>query len=202
MPSSKSQQQLPKSQFKHFFKPLSTTFRHMGFAFMSLITIATVSGCSSLGVQGQSPFNVQNYMGTWYEIARLDHSFERGLTHVTAEYALMDSGEVSVLNRGFNPETGEFQEANGKAYLNKADHVGSLRVSFFWPFYGDYKVVDTDYTQYAIVSGNDLDYLWLLAREPEVSDEVIATFEDKASTLGYNINELIYVEQTPRGATP
>ena len=103
---------------------------------------------------------------------------------------------------GLGSETGEFQEANGKAYLNKADHVGSLRVSFFWPFYGDYKVVDTDYTQYAIVSGNDLDYLWLLAREPEVSDELIAAFEDKASALGYNINELIYVEQTPRGATP
>ncbi|EGR0098238.1 lipocalin, partial [Vibrio vulnificus] len=102
----------------------------------------TLSGCLGMPetVKPVDEFNLQNYLGKWYEIARLDHSFEEGLTQVTAEYTLKDDGGVTVLNKGFLADENQWKEAEGKAYFVNGDSEGYLKVSFFGPFYGSYVV--------------------------------------------------------------
>ncbi|HAS6144237.1 TPA: lipocalin, partial [Vibrio vulnificus] len=116
----------------------------------------TLSGCLGMPetVKPVDEFNLQNYLGKWYEIARLDHSFEAGLTQVTAEYTLKDDGGVAVLNKGFLANENQWKEAEGKAYFVNGDSEGYLKVSFFGPFYGSYVVFALDKTdyQYAFVS--------------------------------------------------
>lgn len=142
-------------------------------------------------------FDLKKYLGKWYEIARLDHSFERGLKRVTAEYSLREDGGVSVINRGFLEKETEWQEAKGKAYFVGDPNEGYLKVSFFGPFYGSYVIfgLDQEDYQYAFISGPDLSYLWLLSREPVLEPEIIARFTREASKLGFNTDELIFVEQ-------
>lgn len=142
-------------------------------------------------------FELTNYLGKWYEIARLDHSFEQGLTQVTAEYSLRDDGGVKVINRGYNSESQQWKEAEGKAYFVDAKNQGYLKVSFFGPFYGSYVVFELERSNYdyAFVSGPNNEYLWLLARTPTVSDSVIEKFKTMSKERGFNIDELIFVEQ-------
>jgi apolipoprotein D and lipocalin family protein len=149
------------------------------------------------GVQPVNDFELDRYLGKWYEIARLDHSFERGLERVTAEYSLRDDGGVKVLNRGFSVEKGEWDEAEGKAFFVEDPSLGYLKVSFFGPFYGSYVVFGLDQTdyQYAFISGPDTSYLWLLSRTPKVSDEVMNDFLDQARARGFNLDDLVIVNQ-------
>jgi len=148
------------------------------------------------GVEPVSEFELDRYLGKWYEIARLDHSFERGLQNITAEYSLRDDGGVRVINRGYSIKKGEWDEAEGKAYFVEGDDTGYLKVSFFGPFYGSYIVFELDHEnyQYAFVSGPDTSYLWLLSREPEVSTEVMRKFKQRAGTLGFDTTALIFVD--------
>jgi len=147
-------------------------------------------------------FEVQRYLGKWYEIARLDHSFERGLVRVTAEYALRDDGGISVLNRGYSPADGEWKQAEGKAYPAGDARLGYLKVSFFGPFYGSYVVFELDpQYRYAFVSGPNLSYLWLLSRTPTVEPEIIERFVDEARRRGFDTEELVFVEQTVAAGT-
>jgi apolipoprotein D and lipocalin family protein len=156
-----------------------------------------LAGCTGLpdGVQPVRGFEVDRYLGTWYEIARLDHSFERGLSRVTATYSLRDDGGIDVLNRGFDAASGEWKEAQGRAYFVDGPDTGHLKVSFFGPFYGSYAVFGLDRETYghAFVSGYDTDYLWLLAREPVVADDVLADFKAQAAARGFDIKDLIIV---------
>jgi len=140
-----------------------------------------------------SGFELDRYLGTWYEIARLDHSFERGMNNVTASYSLRDDGGVRVINRGYLPEQDKWKEAEGKAYFVKDSDEGYLKVSFFGPFYGAYVVFELDKSdyQYAFVSGPDDSYLWFLSRTPVVNPELISKFETKAKEAGFNIDDLI-----------
>ncbi|MBM4151909.1 MAG: lipocalin [Kiritimatiellaceae bacterium] len=149
------------------------------------------------GVAPVKPFELNRYLGTWYEIARLDHSFERGLEKVSAEYSLREDGGVRVKNRGFSPETQEWREAIGKAYVVGDPSEGYLKVSFFGPFYGSYVIFELDQKSYqhAFVCGPNTDYLWLLSRTPTVSEDLIAQFVAKAGKLGFDTNQLIYVNQ-------
>ena len=150
------------------------------------------------GITPVANFELDRYLGTWYEIARLDHSFERGLEQVTAEYSMREDGGVRVINRGYSTEDQEWNEAEGKAYfVNEADQ-GFLKVSFFGPFYGSYIVfeMDQDNYQHAFVAGPDKSYLWFLSRTPEVSKELKEHFINKASVLGFNTKELIFVEHS------
>ena len=142
-------------------------------------------------------FDLERYLGKWYEIARLDHSFERGLKQVTAEYSLRKDGGVSVVNRGFLVDEEEWKEAEGKAYFVGDPEEGYLKVSFFGPFYGSYVIfgLDREKYQYAFISGPDLSYLWLLSRKPVLEPEIIARFTREANRLGFNTDELIFVEQ-------
>jgi len=148
-------------------------------------------------VQPVTDFELDRYLGKWYEIARLDHSFERGLSQVTAEYSLKRDGGVSVLNRGFSEAENKWKEVEGKAYFVNTDSEGYLKVSFFGPFYGSYVVfeVEKEDYQYAFVSGPNTDYLWLLARTPSVEPEIIQKFIKMSKARGFDTGDLIYVHQ-------
>jgi apolipoprotein D and lipocalin family protein len=163
-----------------------------------LLTIVFQSGCTGIpdGVQAVTGFELDRYLGTWYEIARLDHSFERGMSNVTANYSMRDDGGVSVLNRGYKVAKGEWDEASGKAYVVGDADVGQLKVSFFGPFYGGYNIVELDKSgyQYALVAGPDRDYLWILSRTAQMAPDVLQSLVDKARELGFATDELIFVE--------
>jgi apolipoprotein D and lipocalin family protein len=150
------------------------------------------------GVRPVQNFEVDRYLGRWYEIARLDHSFERGLTNVSAEYALGEGDAVRVINRGFDTEAHEWTDIEGKAKFVGSESAAHLKVSFFGPFYGSYVVFDLDREgyEYAFVSGFNHNYLWLLSRRPVVSDAVRAKFLDEASALGFETDGLIWVDQS------
>lgn len=147
-------------------------------------------------VKPVSDFKLNNYLGKWYEIARLDHSFERGLSQVTAEYSVRNDGGVSVLNRGFSDADNKWKTAEGKAYFVNTETEGYLKVSFFGPFYGSYVVFELDHEnyQYAFVSGPNTNYLWLLARTPSVDPEVIQKFVEMSAERGFDTKSLIYVQ--------
>lgn len=165
---------------------------------LSLLIPLLLGGCGGYpkNVYPVKPFDINRYLGTWYEVARLDHSFERGLEQVTADYTLLDDGKVRVVNRGFSSATNQWKEAVGKAFLAGETSEGYLKVSFFGPFYSSYVVfgLDPENYQYAYVSGPNHSYLWLLARTPVVEDEVIDRFVTTAKEKGFNTDELIYVK--------
>ena len=157
-------------------------------------------GCTSVpeGLTVISGFDLERYLGTWYEIARLDHKFERGLSNVTATYSLRDDGGVHVVNRGYNEESGEWNEAVGKAYFVESPDKGRLKVSFLGPFYGGYNVIEIDQVdyQYSMVAGPNRSYLWILARTPEPEQGLLDRLIGKARGLGFATDDLIYVEHT------
>jgi apolipoprotein D and lipocalin family protein len=156
-----------------------------------------LSACIGLpnGTTAVSGFEIDRYLGTWYEIARLDHRFERDLEAVTAEYTLREDGGVRVVNRGYNTKTAEWEEAVGKAYLVDAPDVGQLKVSFFGPFYGGYNILELDAENYqhSLVAGPDRSYLWILARSPNVSETIVQSLVETARRLEFPVDELIYV---------
>ncbi|KAE8547289.1 lipocalin family protein [Marinobacter nauticus] len=168
-----------------------------GLAVIALLFL--IAGCTGVpkGIEPVTGFDQQRYLGTWYEIARLDHSFEEGLSQVTAEYSLNNDGSIKVINRGYNAEAGEWKEAEGRAVFVGDSNVGHLKVSFFGPFYASYVVFELDdqYTT-AYITGYDRDYLWLMSRTPEVSDEVLDAFKARAEAEGFELGELIVVEQS------
>lgn len=143
-----------------------------------------------------SDFNLSRYLGTWYEIARFDHSFERGMDNVMAEYLLRDDGKIDVFNSGW--KDGEYKVADGKAKQpDPSTNPAHLEVSFFLFFYNDYNVmmIDDDY-QVVLVGSKSPKYLWILSRTPEVSDYVMDKVLEEASERGYNIDDLIWVDQS------
>lgn len=165
---------------------------------LSIISALMLGGCLGMpeSVQPVTDFKLDRYLGKWYEIARLDHSFERGLSHVTADYGLRRDGGVLVLNRGFSASQNRWKEAEGKAYFVNDDAEGYLKVSFFGPFYGSYVIFELDHENYhyAFVSGPNTKYLWLLARTPSVAPEVIEKFVEMTKARGFDTNSLIYVQ--------
>ncbi|HBF08203.1 MAG TPA: lipocalin [Gammaproteobacteria bacterium] len=159
-----------------------------------------VAGCSINVPEQVKPvagFEISPYLGTWYEIARLDHSFEEGLDHVTAEYSLKPDGGIKVINRGFNAEEGEWDEAEGKAYFVESSDVAHLKVSFFGPFYASYIVfyLDDNY-ETALISGPDHSYFWILSRHKSLSQDELDTLVLKAKAAGFDTEKLIYVDQS------
>lgn len=163
-----------------------------------LAAVSLLSACTGLpeGIEPVKNFEPERYLGTWYEIARLDHSFERGMNKVTAEYSLREDGGLRVINRGYDTDSREWKEAEGKAYFVNSRDEGHLKVSFFGPFYGSYAIfeLDRDKYQYAFIAGNSTDYLWLLARTPSINESVMQQFEDLSKSLGFPTKKLIYVD--------
>lgn len=163
-----------------------------------VIGMALLTGCTGIpdGTQPVSGFELERYLGQWFEIARLDHSFERGLDCVTATYSLRDDGGVRVINRGYNLEEQAWDEAEGRAYFIGDEDVGRLKVSFFGPFYGGYNVLelDDDY-QWALVAGPNRDYLWILSRTPTMDSATEKRLRQRAAELDFPTDELIDVAQ-------
>jgi apolipoprotein D and lipocalin family protein len=161
-----------------------------------LLAVTLLAGCAQIpdGVRAVEGFDTERYLGKWYEIARLDHRFERGLTNVTAVYTARDDGSIGVLNRGFDPDKGEWQQAEGRAKFSGAPGAAMLKVSFFGPFYGGYNVLDLDPDyQIALVSGPTREYLWILARRPDPPREEVERLVRGAGELGFDTASLIFV---------
>ncbi len=160
--------------------------------------IMLLAGCMGIpeGIKPVDNFQLERYLGKWYEIARLDHSFERGLTRITADYSLRDDGGVRVLNRGYSIKENIWKEAEGKAYFVKKSDQGHLKVSFFGPFYSSYIIFELDHKnyQYSLVCGPDRSYLWLLARSPHIEANVKDILISKAAALGFDTSKLIFVD--------
>ena len=171
---------------------------------ISFVLCLALSACTgkSINVTPISGFETDRYLGTWYEVARLDHSFERGLTNVTATYSMRDDGMIRVQNRGYDAEKAAYKTAQGKAKFAQDKKTGHLKVSFFGPFYGDYIIFDLDETySTASISGGKDSYLWLLSRTPKVSDVQRREFIAQSKALGYAADNLIWVSQE-RAQTP
>ncbi|HHP7235269.1 MAG TPA: lipocalin family protein [Desulfobacterales bacterium] len=164
----------------------------------TLFLVLGLIGCVGLpeGIEPVDGFDLNRYLGTWYEIARLDHSFERGLSRVTAHYSRREDGGLRVINRGFAEAENRWKEVEGQAEFVRDSNEGYLTVSFFGPFYGSYVIFELDREdyRYAFVSGPDKSYLWFLARTPEVSEEMTDRFVQRARALGFNTANLIFVK--------
>jgi apolipoprotein D and lipocalin family protein len=165
----------------------------------AFIAIGTLIACSaernSHEPEVVGNFRSEKYLGTWYEIARLDYKWEEDLNNVTATYSLKENGDIKVDNKGYNTEKKKWEESIGKAEPVGDPSRGKLKVSFFGPFYSDYNVValDPEY-RYALVAGESTDYLWLLSREKTMPKPVKDAYLAKAKELGYNIGALIWVK--------
>ena len=162
------------------------------YLFLTILLLTTCSGELTVDNSVVDSFDLNRYLGDWYEIARFDHSFERGIEFCKAKYALREDGKIEVLNTGV--KDGELKEAKGKGKLT--DTPALLRVSFFGPFYADYRVMllDSAY-QYALVGSGSDDYLWILSRSPQLADDVKATILAEAKRRGYDTEKLIWVKQ-------
>lgn len=164
-----------------------------------LLLLLGLAGCARIpdGVTPVKGFDVQRYLGTWYEIARLDHSFERGLDNVTATYSLGKDGSLRIVNRGFDSKLKRWKEAVGNAYFVAGPDVGRLKVSFFRPFYSGYNIIGIDEQNYSyvLICGNSREYLWILARQPELLRTAKDLLIRKAKTLGFDTSALLFVHQ-------
>ncbi|MET0109064.1 MAG: lipocalin family protein [Candidatus Thiodiazotropha sp.] len=165
-----------------------------------LAVCLVLASCTQLprGIQPISGFEIDRYLGTWYEIARLDHRFEKGLNNVTANYTLRKDGGIDVINRGYSTKDKQWKEAQGKAFFVGDKQKGHLQVSFFGPFYSSYVIFELDREdyQYAFVSGYNRDYLWLLARKPNIGKKIIKRFLDHAKLFGFDTDEIIFVDHS------
>ena len=166
--------------------------------FFLMALVLALAGCVGVpdGISPVKNFQADRYLGQWYEIARLDHSFERGLEHVTATYSMREDGGIKVINRGFETASQQWKEAEGRAYLVGDSREGHLKVSFFGPFYGSYVIFDLgkDY-EYSLITSSNRSYLWLLSRAPVIDDDLKVELIDRMTALGFKTKELIFVKQ-------
>lgn len=164
---------------------------------LGLCGLFAFHSCASIpeGAEAVSPFDTGKYLGTWYEIARLDFRFERNLDNTTANYTLSKDGRIRVENRGFDYVKLRWKRAIGKAKFRGATDVAELKVSFFGPFYAGYNVIalDDQYT-YALVVGKNLNYLWILSRETSIPPDVKEAYLNLAKKLGFDVDALIWVK--------
>lgn len=163
----------------------------------SLGLIALLNSCASIPEKAKAVknFNVGEYLGTWYEIARFDFRFERDLDNVSAQYSLNENGNVIVLNSGYNYKKQEWKKAEGLAKFRGDKDTAKLKVSFFGPFYSGYNVVALDENyRYALIAGKNLDYLWILSRTKNIPEEVKTNYLEIAGQIGYDTSKLIWVK--------
>lgn len=171
---------------------------HRSVLLVSTALVLALVGCSSTtppsGITPVTPFDLARYEGRWYEVARLDHSFESGMTDVSATYQRQSDGSVRVLNRGFDVGKNDWRQAEGKAQFTGDTNTASLKVSFFGPFYGGYHVaaLDADY-QWALVVGPDRSYCWILSRTKQLAPAVREQLIARAQALGIDTQALIWV---------
>lgn len=141
--------------------------------------------------------DIDRYLGTWYEIARFPHSFEKGLVGVTATYTMNENGTIKVVNQGRKDSLdGKLSIANGKAKIPDSENPAHLRVSFFWIFYSDYLVMELDENyQWAVIGSSSPNYLWILCREPVMSKSLLNDLKGRLEKRGYDLSKLQMVKQ-------
>ncbi|MBE6350241.1 MAG: lipocalin [Spirochaetaceae bacterium] len=163
-----------------------------------LLCFGLVVACASIpnGIKPVSNFDLNKYLGEWYEIARFDFAHEKDMDNVTARYSLNKDGSVRVENRGYDYKKGKWKESIGKAKFVGSSSVGELKVSFFGPFYSGYNVIkiDPDYN-HVLVVGENYNYLWILSRTKTIPEEVKKDYVDFAKSLGFDMNKLVWTKQ-------
>jgi len=163
-----------------------------------ILTTTLLTGCVSApeGVIPIEPFDLERYLGRWHEIARLDHPFERGLSHVSAEYSMHKDGSVRVINSGYSKSQDKWKKAEGRARFVHSPTEGFLKVSFFGPFYASYIIfaLDQEDYNYAMISGPDTSFLWILSRQPTLDQKTLDKLLGKAQLAGFDTSRLIFVE--------
>ncbi|WP_367148879.1 lipocalin family protein [Microbulbifer sp. 2201CG32-9] len=165
---------------------------------LSLLAAMCLVACTGVpeNIQPVENFELRRYLGKWYEIARLDHSFERGLSRVTADYSLNEDGTVRVLNSGYSAAQQKWKRATGRARFAAEKTTGHLEVSFFGPFYSSYVIIALDrHYRHALVTGYNRSYLWILSREPCMPEPVLQQLVTQARSLGYATDALVFVDQ-------
>ena len=176
--------------------------RHTGWTLLigaaAALAVAALSACSTLrtpeGIKPVSGFDVERYLGHWHEIARIEHSFERGLIQTSATYSRNDDGTLRVVNRGYDPLSKKWKEAEGTARFVGDPTQAALKVSFFGPFYGGYNVVALDENyQWAMVVGSSKDYLWILSRTPTLLWHVREHLIERARTMGLDVTKILWM---------
>ena len=164
-----------------------------------LLIAFVLTSCTGIpeGLVAIDGFEINRYLGTWYEVARLDHRFERGLEKISANYSLRADGGVNVLNKGWDTQANEYRQALGKAYFVEKTNKGMLEVSFFGPFYGAYNIIDLDKKDYnyAMITGPDRSYFWILSRTKQLPETTMQALPEKAKAFGFDTNQLIFVKQ-------
>ncbi|MES2516274.1 MAG: lipocalin family protein [Bacteroidota bacterium] len=160
----------------------------------SFLLLSIVKAPDDRDIVVVKPFDLQKYLGKWYEIARLDYKYEKNLDNVTATYSLKEDGTVKVDNKGYNYKKEKWEESVGKAKPVNDANEGKLKVSFFGPFYSDYNVIALDENyKYALVAGESNDYLWILSREKTIPESIKTDYIKKAQNLGYKTENLVWV---------
>jgi len=164
-----------------------------------ILIVALLTGCTGIpeGIKVVDGFDVNRYLGVWYEVARLDHRFERGLENVSATYTLRKDGGVDVLNKGYDTKAGEWSQAQGKAYFVEQPDKGRLKVSFFGQFYGGYNIIELDKKAYAysMITGPDRSYFWILSRTKQLPEATMQALIEQAKALDFATDKLIFVKQ-------
>lgn len=167
---------------------------------LALSCVGGMTGCTSVPVSDAEPvsnFQVEQYLGTWYEIGRFDFRWEKNMKNVQAKYTLNEDGTIKVTNSGYDYKARKYKESVGKAkFASSKKNVANLKVSFFGPFYSTYKVIalDSDY-RYALVAGENTRLLWILSRTPTIPDDIREKYIQTAQAAGYDLTDFIWTSQ-------
>ncbi len=158
---------------------------------IGLMMILSIFSCSKKELATVDTLDIDRYAGVWHEIAKLPNSFEKNLTCVSATYTVKDNGKISVLNKGYNILSKKMEEISGSAAVPNKNKPGELKVTFFWPFAGDYFVLDIDENYESVLIGSpSRKYLWILARDKKISTDRIEALLDKARELSFDVSKV------------
>jgi apolipoprotein D and lipocalin family protein len=166
--------------------------------FTALLSICLLSCSNSKQLDTVQEVDLQKYQGKWYEIARIPNTFEKGLTCVTANYTIKENGKITVLNEGRKMDNpAKRSSSEGTAWVPDINDPGKIKVSFFWPFAGDYQVIALDENyKYALVGSPSLDYLWILSRTKTLDTTVIENLQSTATKQGFQVDRLEFIDQS------
>jgi apolipoprotein D and lipocalin family protein len=156
--------------------------------------VSTIHGKNKNETPPICDVDLERYLGTWYEIARYPHRFEKGLDNATAQYTLRSDGRIQVINSGLR--NGKRVEAKAVATVPDKNCTGRLLVSFFWPFKGEYRVIrlGKDY-DYVVVTSSTMEYLWILSRQPTIRKDLCDELTAFVASKGYDLKKIIWVKQ-------
>ena len=166
------------------------------FSYIASISAQSVSEKSNASLGPVKNFELARYLGKWYEIGRFDFKWEKNLKNVAAEYSLNKNGTVKVVNSGYDYAAQKQKQSVGKAKFSGNQNSGSLKVSFFGPFYSDYKIIalDSEYN-YALVAGANKKLLWILSRAKTIPADVKERYIQTAQNAGYDLSGFVWTAQ-------